>query len=255
MTIRIDRNKEFAGKVVLVTGAGSGIGEGCARLLGQLGARVVVTDIDLANAEKVANAIAAHGHASAFQLDVADPVAIEKLIATCERDFGGLDGAVNNAGIAGPRVPLDEYGIDDWRRVIEVDLNAVFYALRHEIPAMRRRGGGAIVNIGSIASSIGIPLTGPYDAAKHAVLGLTRTAALENATHNVRINCVGPGYIETPFIMSRGPEVLAGYRAKHPMNKLGSPENIAEVVAFLLSDRAAFTTGSYYVADGGYTAQ
>lgn len=255
MTTRIDRNKEFAGKVVLVTGAGSGIGEATAKLLGSLGATIIAADVNTANAEKVANAIAMHGRASAHQLDVTDPAAIETLIASCESDFGGLDGAVNNAGIPGHRKEVADYGIDEWRRVVEVDLNAVFYAMRYEIPALRRRGGGAIVNIGSIASSIGIPLTGPYDAAKHAVLGLTKTAALENATHNIRINCVGPGYIETPFIMSRGPEVLAGYRAKHPMNKLGSAENIAEVVAFLLSDRAAFTTGSYYVADGGYTAQ
>lgn len=255
MTTRIDRNKEFAGRVVLVTGAGSGIGEGCAKLLGQLGATVVASDIDLAKVEKVADAIAIHGKASAHKLDVADPAAVEQLIIQIERDFGGLDGAVNNAGIAGPRVPLHEYGLDDWRRVIEVDLNAVFYAMRYELPAMRRRGGGAIVNIGSIASSIGIPLTGPYDAAKHAVLGLTKTAALENADANIRINCVGPGYIETPFILNRGADVLATYRAKHPIGRLGKPEDIAEVVAFLLSDRAAFTTGSYYTADGGYTAQ
>lgn len=259
MTDRIDRNKAFAGKVIIVTGGGSGIGEATAKLLGKLGATVLVADINLANAEVVAEAISTHeraaGKAVARQVDVADPAALERLVAECERDFGGLDGAVNNAAIPGHRKPIHEYGIDEWRRVIEVDLNAVFYAMRYEIAAMRRRGGGAIVNIGSIASSIGIPLTGPYDAAKHAVLGLTRTAALENAEANVRINCVGPGYIETPFIMSRGADVLAGYRAKHPMNALGKAENIAEVVAFLLSDRAAFTTGSYYTADGGYTAQ
>ncbi len=255
MTTRIDRNKEFAGRVVLVTGAGSGIGEGVAKLLGQLGATVVASDIDLAKAENVAEAIAMHGKATAHKLDVADPAAVEQLVAQIERDLGGLDGAVNNAGIPGHRKPVHEYGIEEWRRVVEVDLNAVFYAMRYELPAMRRRGGGAIVNIGSIASSIGIPLTGPYDAAKHAVLGLTKTAALENADANIRINCVGPGYIETPFILNRGADVLATYRAKHPIGRLGKPEDIAEVVAFLLSDRAAFTTGSYYTADGGYTAQ
>lgn len=252
----MDRNREFAGKIMLVSGAGSGIGRATAHLLAELGATVAVADIAREAAAATVGELNAHGaQARAFHVDVSDAAAVERLVADIEQQFGGLDGAVNNAAIPGPRVALGDYPLDDWRKVIDVDLNGVFYAMKFEIAALKRRGGGAIVNIGSIASSIGIPLTGPYAAAKHAVLGMTRTAALDHAADAIRINCVGPGYVETPFIMGRGADVIAGYKTKHPMNRLAQVTDIAELVVFLLSARAGFTTGSYYTADGGYTAQ
>ena len=252
----MNRNAEFAGKVVLISGAGSGIGHATARLLGKLGGVIAVADIDDAAAHKTAREICdGGGRAAGFTVDCGDAASVEKVVADCVARFGGLDCAVNNAAIPGPRVPMEEYPLDAWRDVINVDLNGVFYALKYQIPALRKRGGGAIVNIASIVGTVGSAKTGPYSAAKHAVIGMTKTAALEVADQNIRINAVAPGYVETPFIMNRAPEVIEGYRQRHPMGRLAHVGDIAEVVAFLLSDRAGFTTGSVYLADGGFTAQ
>lgn len=252
----MDRNKEFAEKVVMISGAGSGIGRATAGLVASLGGTVAIADIDLYAAQRAAEEIgAAGGVAHAFHVDAGDARSVEKLIADCVAQLGGLDGAVNNAAIPGPRVAIADYPLDDWRKVIEVDLNGVFYAMRAEIAAMRASGGGAIVNIASIVGTVGAATTGPYSASKHAVIGMTRTAALEEAANKIRINAVGPGYVETPFIMNRAPALIESYRAKHPMGRLASVNDIAEVVVFLLSDRAGFTTGSVYLSDGGFTAQ
>jgi NAD(P)-dependent dehydrogenase (short-subunit alcohol dehydrogenase family) len=252
----MDRNREFAGKAVVISGAGSGIGLATAGLIARLGGTVAIADIDLGAASRAADDIrAAGGDAHAFHVDAGDAASVGKLIDDCVARFGRIAGAVNNAAIPGPRVPMAEYPLEDWRRVIEVDLNGVFYALRAEILAMRKTGGGAIVNIASIVGTVGAATTGPYSAAKHAVVGMTRTAALEEAANNIRINAVGPGYVETPFIMNRAPALIESYRAKHPMGRLATVADIAEVVVFLLSDRAGFTTGSIYLSDGGFTAQ
>ena len=252
----MDRNAEFAGKIAFVSGAGSGIGLAVSDLLGSLAATVVCADINPTVAESAAAGIRARGgKAEAMVVDAGDAASLAAVISDIERRFGGLDLAVNNAGIPGPRVPMDEYPLEDWKQVIEVDLGGVFYALRAQIPAMKRRGGGTIVNIASIAGSIGIPLTAPYAAAKHGVVGLTRVAALENAQLNIRVNAVGPGYVETPFVMGRGEAIVNAYRAKHPVNRMAKTSEIAEMVVFLLSDRASFITGAYQLVDGGYTAQ
>lgn len=244
---------EFAGKVAIVTGGGSGIGEACAVLLAQRGAKVLVADVAAEPAGRVADAIgdAARSHV----VDVSDPAACEEMVRAAVDGFGRLDVAVNNAGIGGPQVPTAEYPLDGWGAVIAVNLSGVFHCLRAEIPAMLATGGGSIVNIASILGSVGFAQSVAYVSAKHGVVGMTKTAAIEYAARGIRINSVGPGFIQTPLLEAASPEILAGVAGLHPLGRLGRAEEVAELVAFLASDRASNTTGAYYLTDGGYTAQ
>lgn len=244
---------EFVGKVAIVTGGGSGIGEACATLLARRGAQVLVADVAAEPAQRVASAIG--DAALAHVVDVADPVACEAMVGAAVERFGRLDVAVNNAGIGGPQAPTGEYPLDGWEAVISVNLSGVFHCLRAEIPAMLAGGGGAIVNMASILGSVGFARSVAYVSAKHGVVGMTRTAAIEYAPHGIRVNSVGPGFIETPLLAAASPEIVAGVAGLHPLGRLGRAEEVAELVAFLASDRASNTTGAYYVTDGGYTAQ
>jgi NAD(P)-dependent dehydrogenase (short-subunit alcohol dehydrogenase family) len=248
--------QDFEGKVAIVTGAGSGIGEAVARAFAARGGSVVVADINQATAEKVAKAVSADGgSAKAIATDVADAAAVEAMVQFAVASFGGLDIAVNNAGIGGPLAPTGEYPLDGWRKVIDINLNGVFYGMRYQIPAMLARGGGAIVNVASILGAVGIANSPAYVAAKHGVLGLTKAAAIEYATRDIRVNSVGPGYIETPLITSTLDEAtLQTIAALHPVQRLGTSEEGAALVVFLASDQASFITGSYHLVDGGYTA-
>jgi NAD(P)-dependent dehydrogenase (short-subunit alcohol dehydrogenase family) len=192
---------QFAGKTALVTGAGSGIGEAIATALASRGARVVVADINREAAERVVAAIRGGGAtAEAVAANVADPGSVEAMVAFTVDTYGGLDVAVNNAGIGGEQNPTGQYSPEGWRRVIDINLTGVFYCLRYEIPAMLARGGGAIVNMASILGWVGFAGSGAYVAAKHGVLGLTQAAAIEYATQGLRINSIGPGFITTPLI-------------------------------------------------------
>jgi NAD(P)-dependent dehydrogenase (short-subunit alcohol dehydrogenase family) len=244
-------------KVGIVTGGGSGIGEACAKLFAERGASVLVSDIDLAAAERVAGEIeSAGGRAAADRTDVADADQVEAMVAAAVERFGGLDIGVNNAGIGGPTAPTGEYPLDGWRTVMSVNLNGVFYCTRAEIGPMRERGGGSIVNMASILGTVGFANSVAYVAAKHGVVGLTQNAALEHAADHIRVNAVGPGFIRTPLLDANLDEAaLTAIAALHPIGRLGTSEEVAELVAWLASDASSFVTGSYYPVDGGYLAR
>jgi NAD(P)-dependent dehydrogenase (short-subunit alcohol dehydrogenase family) len=249
-------SKSFENKVVMVTGAGSGIGAAMARRFAEEGAKVVVGDLNEDAARKVADEIEkAGGTAAAVRQDVSDPQAIEKSVEFALEKFGRLDVAVNNAGISGDLKPTADYSLDAWDKVIAVNLSSVFYGMKYQIPAMLRSGGGSIVNIASILGSVGSANSAGYNAAKHGVVGLTKTAALEYSKDGVRVNAIGPGYIETPLLNALDSEVHDGLVDLHPIGRLGKPEEVAELALFLASDRASFVNGSYHLVDGGYTAQ
>lgn len=240
-------------RTALVTGAGGGIGAACAQLLADRGAKVIVTDI-FENKARASAARIGKG-ATGLTLDVRDDEAVHKLVHRVVDKFGSLDIAVNNAGVGVP-VPgvIGQMTREEWHRVTSVNLDGVLFTMSAELQVMALGGRGSIVNIGSVAATTGIPGAGAYVASKHAVWGLTRTAAVEYAHLGIRVNMVSPGYIETA-ISPRTSEQVADLARLHPLGRLGRASEVAEIVCFLASDAASFVTGSNYGVDGGFRTQ
>lgn len=243
----------FSGKVVAVTGGGSGLGEAIVRRLSSEGATVAVLDLDEENAHRVASSVE-RGHA--FRADVTDAAVMASVLGDVVGRLGGLDGAVNNAGVGGPFVPTADYPLEWWDRTIAVNLSGVFYSIRAELPHLLARGGGSIVNMASICGLVGQAGTSAYVATKHAIVGLTKNVALEYGTQGVRCTCVCPTYVRTPLTLAelKDEEAWAGLDARHATGHCATPEDVAAMAAFLLSDDARSVTGSAHLVDGGITA-
>ena len=244
----------------IVTGGGGGIGRAASLALASGGARVLIVDLDGARAEETAAAVVeAGGTASAIVADVTDPEAVAAYVGECERHYGGVDAFFNNAGYLGAIAEIAEYPLDEFERTMAVNVRGVFLGLREVIPAMRRRGGGSIVNVSSQAGLRGVPNLSAYSASKHAVIGLTRAAALEVARDSIRVNVVCPGPTDTRMmrdieevVRSRG-EDPSGWVERIPVGRYGRPEETAALVAWVLLESPPFLTGAVLPIDGGMT--
>jgi len=240
----------------MITGAASGIGKATAELFAKQGAQVVLSDIqEEAGKATTESIVAAGGKAIFFKTDVSKPEEMEALVNFAINTYGKLDVAVNNAGIGGELNPIADMSIEGWQKVIGINLNSLFYGMKYQIKAMLKNGSGSIVNISSILGSVGFAGSAGYTAAKHGAVGLTQAAALEYSAQGIRVNAVGPGFIETPLLDALDAEMKKQLVALHPIGRLGKSEEVAELIYWLSSDKSSFVTGSYYPIDGGYLAR
>lgn len=246
---------DFEGRVALITGGGSGLGRAAARLLAARGARVVVADVDEEGGAATVDECAAAGSEARFvRTDVTVEDDVAGAVAAAVEGWGRLDVAINNAGINGPAKPVADYTLEEWNRVLAVNLNGIFLGLRHEVPQMLAQGGGAIVNTSSGAGLVGFAALPAYVASKHAVLGLTKAAALAYVRQGIRINAVCPGSTRTPLLegfMAQAPGMEEAMAAAAPIGRLARPEEIAEAMVWLCSDAASFVVGHAFSVDGG----
>ena len=244
-------------KIALVTGGGSGIGRATAFAMSREGAAVVVSDVNAEGGEETVATIQGSGEATFVHADVSVASDVERLVKTAIERYGRLDCAANNAGISTPRGGLThEHTEEDFDLVTAVNLKGVWLCMKYEIEQMLKQGSGAIVNTASQLGLVGLRNRSVYSASKHGVIGLTKTAAIEYAAQGIRVNCIGPGATETNMTQAvrSVPDLLAEVTARHPIGRLGRPEEIAEAIVWLSSDAASFVTGHPMVADGGYTA-
>lgn len=248
---------EFSGTVAIVTGASTGVGEGIAKELYAQGLTVVITARDRASIEAAAHGMDPSGQRVVpMVVDVKDHSAVKGLMDFVKARMGRIDYLVNNAGVTGPHgVSICDYDVADWQDVLQTDLSGVFYGMKYAIPAMLEQGGGAVVNLSAVNGVVGIPGIAPYTCAKHGVLGLTRSVALEFAERGIRVNAIAPGYVDTTRMKALPEDIRREMAQSHPMKRMAQPEEVGKLAAFLLSDEASFITGGVYPVDGGYTAQ
>jgi NAD(P)-dependent dehydrogenase (short-subunit alcohol dehydrogenase family) len=245
----------FSGKVALVTGAGSGIGQATAVLYAQHGAKVIVSDINEAGGNETVDMIKkARGESSFVKTDVSHAEQCKVLMDETIKKYGRLDVAFNNAGIGGEMNPVADMSIEGWLKVIDVNLNSVFYCMKYQLQFMIRQGSGAIVNMSSILGKVAFANAPAYVAAKHAVVGLSKNAAVEYAKQGIRVNVVGPAFINTPLLSALDDNMKKALTQMHPAGRFGEAKEVAELVVWLSSDKASFVTGNYYAVDGGYLA-
>jgi NAD(P)-dependent dehydrogenase (short-subunit alcohol dehydrogenase family) len=244
----------FSGKVALVTGAGSGIGRATALAFADAGARVVVADRDLDSAGAVCHELGDR-ECLPLRVDVADVDDVARMADAVIERFGQLDCAFNNAGIIHPARDLHEQEVTDWDRVFAVNVRGIFLSMKWEIPLLLAGGGGSIVNGASTLGLVGTAQQSIYSASKHAVVGLTRSAALDYARRGIRINAIAPGSVDTPLARNTDPEKMREYREAHPTGRIARPEEIAAGVLFLAGDESSNITGAVLNSDGGYTAR
>lgn len=248
---------QLQNKVAIVTGAGSGIGKATALLFAKEGAKVTVSDINEDHGNEVVELIKINGGEALFvKANSASPEDNEKLVKETVEKFGALHISVNNAGIGGEINKVGEMSVEGWDKVIALNLSGVFYGMKYQIPAMQKAGSGSVINIASILGQAGFATSAGYVASKHGVVGLTKSAAWEYGTENIRVNAIGPGFIYTGMVNEEtmGKDAINFLESKHAFGRLGNPEEIAAMCLFLASDQASFVTGSYYPVDGGYLA-
>lgn len=246
--------KQLEDKVAIVTGGVSGIGKAIVESFVKAGAKVVVSDLneklgyELVNSDKNGNVVFIKADSSSAEDN-------KKIVDVAIENFGALHIAVNNAGIGGPEATVGDYPLESWNKVIDINLNGVFYGMHYQLPEIEKVGG-SIINMASILGAVGFAQSSAYVAAKHGVVGLTKSAAWEYGTRGVRINAIGPGFISTPLIDDHMDQDTQQYlAAQHAMQRLGKPEEVAELALWLASDKSSFVTGSYYPVDGGYLAK
>jgi NAD(P)-dependent dehydrogenase (short-subunit alcohol dehydrogenase family) len=251
---------ELKDKIALVTGASSGIGKAIAKIFIQEGANTVLCDLDAENGKKVAEELEKKGEGSAsfIECDVSDRNSVESLFKKIDDEHGRIDVACNNAGIEGQNAPVHECSYENWDKVIDVNLNGVFNCMREALKRMHAQGSGSIVNISSVAGLVGAAGLSPYDASKHALLGLTKSAALDYGSKGIRVNAVCPGPVRTEMIeriIEENPQIGEMIESNTPNGRIGEPEEVAEAVLWLSSERSSLVTGHAMATDGGWVAK